>query len=301
MTGAASRVVLVTGGGRGLGRSHSLALAAAGNSVVVNDIGAALDGRGPLDASVARDVVDEIRRSGGEAVADHSDVATHDGAAAAVARTLEEYGGLDAVVHSAGILRDRTFAKLDPADFDAVIRVHLGSPAYVTHAAWSALSESGAGRVVLTSSAGGLFGQFGQSNYGAAKAALVGLLNVLRLEGARAGIAVNAIAPVATTRMTAPLLPAEVLSGLGPEHVSDLVAHLCSAGCEHSGLMLEVGAGLAARVQVMTSDVRAVPLDGADATMARLLDELVSLTDLRGFDDSPTALERLLDRARNSN
>jgi NAD(P)-dependent dehydrogenase (short-subunit alcohol dehydrogenase family) len=291
------RVVLVTGGGRGLGRSHALALAAAGNRVVVNDTGAALDGRGPLDATVAEVVADEIRRAGGTAVADSSDVATHDGAAAVVERTVGEYGGLDAVVHSAGILRDRTFAKLDLADFDEVTRVHLGSPAYVTHAAWRALSESDAGRVVLTSSSSGLFGQFGQSNYGSAKAALVGLLNVLRLEGARSGIAVNAIAPVAASRMTESLLPAGALGGLAPERVSGLVAHLASAECEHSGLMLEVGAGLAARVRVMTSDVRALPRDGDAAGMGRLLDELVSLTELEGFDDSPSALQRLLDHA----
>lgn len=292
------RVVLVTGGGRGLGRSHALALAAAGNTVVVNDTGTPLDGRSPGDPGVADLVAAEARRLGGTAIADPSDAATHDGAEALVDRTLRDFGRLDAVVHSAGILRDRTFARMEPADFDEVVRVHLGSPAYVTRAAWPALVESGSGRVVLTSSAGGLFGQFGQANYGSAKAALVGLLNVLRQEGARVGIAVNAIAPVATSRMTEPLLPAEVLAGLDPRHVSGVVTHLSSASCVHSGLILEVGAGLVARVQVMTSEAREAPADGDDEGMARLLDELVSLEDYQSFPDSPAALARLLDHAR---
>jgi NAD(P)-dependent dehydrogenase (short-subunit alcohol dehydrogenase family) len=292
------RVALVTGGGRGLGRSHALALAAAGNRVVVNDTGAALDGSDVTDPEAAARVVEEIRRAGGIGIADDSDVATHEGAQAAVDRALTEFSRLDAVVHSAGILRDRSFGKLEPEDFDAVLRVHLGSPAYVTHAAWNALGASGSGRVVLTSSAGGLFGQFGQANYGAAKAALVGLMNVLRLEGARKGIAVNTIAPVAATRMTKPLLPSEVVEGLGTASISDVVTFLGSPSCMHSGLILDVGAGLAARIRVMSSGVREIPADGDADQMNALLDELASLDDYEGYEDSPSALARLMDRAR---
>lgn len=292
------RVVVVTGGGRGLGRSHALLLTAQGHWVVVCDPGTALDGTGPVDPSVAEAVVAQVVAAGGTAVADVEDVGTHDGARAVVDRTLERFGRIDALVHSAGILRDRTFARMSLDDFDEVLRVHVGATTYLTSAAWSALRASGTGRVVLTSSAGGLFGQFGQTSYGTAKTALVGLLNVLRQEGARDGIAVNAIAPVATSRMTEPLLGPDVLAGLDPGHVSGLVAHLASDACRHSGLLLEVGAGLAARVQVMTSAARAVPAAGDDPAMAHLLDELVSLDDHRGYADSLAALERLLEAAR---
>ncbi|WP_209020539.1 SDR family NAD(P)-dependent oxidoreductase [Nocardioides sp. 1609] len=293
----------MTGGGRGLGRAHALALADASFAVVVNDTGAALDGTpvedpGPDVASVAEQVVAEVRGRGGTAVADDSDVADPDGGERAVRRAVEEYGGLDAVVHSAGILRDRSFAKLTPADFDAVVRVHLGGTAHTTRAAWPHLRESGSGRVVLTSSAGGLFGQFGQAGYGAAKAGLLGLANVLRLEGERHGIGVNVIAPVATTRMTEPLLPSDVLTGLDPVHVAGVVAHLCREECRHSGLVLELAAGLAAAVRVTTSSTREVPRADDVAGMGRLLDELASLDDGRPFDDSPAALDRMLRFAR---
>jgi NAD(P)-dependent dehydrogenase (short-subunit alcohol dehydrogenase family) len=290
-----ARAVLVTGGGRGLGRAHALALARAGCVVVVNDTGAALSGADP-DPAVAEAVVAEIRAAGGTAYADPTDVGSHDGAAAVVDRAVGELGGLDAVVHSAGILRDRSFRNLDLADFDEVVRVHLGAPTYVTKAAWPALRASGAGRVVLTSSAGGLFGQFGQANYGAAKAALLGLMNVLVQEGARDGIAVNTIAPVARTRMTESLLPEDALAGLDPDHVAGLVAHLASVECAHSGLLLEVGAGVAARVRVVTSQVRELPSEPGE--FPAYLDGLVGEDGGRSFADSPSAVARLVDRAR---
>lgn len=288
------RAVLVTGGGRGLGRAHALALARAGDLVLVNDTGGSLRGEGS-DPSVAESVVDEIRTAGGTAIADAGDVSTHAGAEAVVERAVAELGRLDAVVHSAGILRDRTFRNLDPVDFDEVVRVHLGATAYVTRAAWPALRTSGSGRVVLTSSAGGLFGQFGQANYGAAKAALLGLMNVLVQEGARDGVAVNTIAPVARTRMTESLLPEETLDGLGPEHVAGLVAFLASAACTHSGLLLEVAAGVVALARVFTTD--AVDLPGDPAALPTVLDALVADDSGRGYADSPAAVARFLTRA----
>lgn len=280
------RRVLVTGAGRGLGRAHALALAAGGASVVVNDTGAELDGTGgsaePADAVAA-----EIVAAGGTAFASHHDVATHDGAAAAVTFAEEVLGGLDAVVNSAGVLRDRTFAKMTLHDFDAV-RVHLGAAAYTTHAAWPALARSGSGRVVLTSSASGLYGQFGQANYAAAKMGLVGLLNVLKQEGARHGVLVNAIAPVAATRMTIPLLPKDVAARIAPELVSPVVAHLVSASCVDTGLVLEVGGGLVAAVRVVES--AAVPVGSAVA------EAIAAVRDAPGvsYPSSAAALERVL-------
>jgi NAD(P)-dependent dehydrogenase (short-subunit alcohol dehydrogenase family) len=270
------RVAVVTGAGRGLGRAHALALAQDGAVVVVNDTGAGLDGSG-LDGSgldgldgggLAQQVVDEITAAGGRALASTDDVGTHAGAAALVDRALDAFGRVDAVVNNAGILRDRTFAKMSLDDFDDVVRVHLGGAAYVTHAAWDALAASGDGRVVLTSSASGLYGQFGQANYAAAKSGMVGLVNVLRQEGARSGIRVNAIAPAALSRMTQDLLPREAHPGLGPERVSPLVAHLASADCQVSGWVLEVAAGLVARVQVVESEAVVLPATGTGVAHA---------------------------------
>jgi NAD(P)-dependent dehydrogenase (short-subunit alcohol dehydrogenase family) len=288
------RVVLVTGAARGLGRSHALAFAARGAAVVVNDSGAALDGTGGNPAAAGA-VVAEIRRAGGTAVADTSDISTHEGARAAVDTALGTFGRLDTLVANAGFLRDRTFAKMPLDDFDAVVRVHLAGAAYCVSAAWRALGASGSGRIVLTSSASGLYGQFGQANYGAAKMGLVGLLNVLTQEGSRAGVLVNAIAPVAASRMTEPLLAADALPGLAPERVSPLVVHLGSAGCRHGGLVLQVGAGKVARVQLVESDLRDLPSD--DDEVAAVVEGLALVTDGTAFRTSDEALARILTAA----
>lgn len=251
------RVGLVTGAGRGLGRAHAIDLAKQGMVVVVNDTGALLDGASSAE-NVAQSVADEISAAGGTAIVSTDDVSTHEGAAAAVAVALDNFGRLDVVVNNAGILRDRTFGKMSLDDFDAVIRGHLGGSAYVTHAAWEALGNSGTGRVIFTSSASGLYGQFGQANYASAKAAMVGLVNVLKQEGERSGIKVNAIAPAARTRMTEELLPPESLGGLGPDLVSPVVSYLASEECDISGWIIEVAAGLVARVQV--TETATVPI-----------------------------------------
>jgi len=285
------RVVLVTGAARGLGRSHALALAARGLAVVVDDTGAELDGRGG-DRGAAEAVAAQIRTTGGTAVATAADVATHDGAAEAVGAALAEFGRLDALVANAGILRDRTFAKMALDDFDAVVRVHLSAAAYCAKAAWPSLVASGSGRVVLTTSASGLYGQFGQANYAAAKLGLVGLVNVLKQEGARPGVLVNAIAPVAGTRMTEPLLPPAALGGLAPDLVSPVVAHLVSAECRQSGLVLEVGGGQVARVQLVESDLQELPAD--DDGVAAVVDGLAEVATGTPFPSSSDALARLL-------
>jgi NAD(P)-dependent dehydrogenase (short-subunit alcohol dehydrogenase family) len=246
-------------------------------AVAVCDTGAELDGSG-ADSAVAEAVAAEIAADGGYALATPADVATHDGAEAAVAATLEGFGRLDAVVNNAGILRDRSFGKLDHADFDAVVTGHLGASAYTTRAAWAALRESGSGRVVFTSSASGLFGQFGQANYAAAKLGLVGLMNDLKHEGERYGIRVNTIAPVAGTRMTEPLMDDATFAGMSPDLVAPVVAHLCSEACTYTGLVLQVAAGLISCVRIHETLALALSGPGAPGEEVRdLIAELVEL------------------------
>jgi NAD(P)-dependent dehydrogenase (short-subunit alcohol dehydrogenase family) len=288
------RVALVTGAGRGLGRSHALALAARGASIVVNDTGAETDGTGGSRA-VADAVVAEIAGAGGTAVASHHDVGTPEGASAAVELALSRFGRLDAVVNNAGILRDRSFGKLTAADFDAVVTGHLGASAYCTLAAWDALKASGSGRVVFTTSASGLYGLFGQANYGAAKAGLVGLMNALKLEGARAGILVNAVAPVAGTRMTEPLLSPELFSGLRPQLVTPVVVYLASEQCAETGLILQTGGGLVSRVQfVETEPMEIADEHVPDEDVADLVAELVGMEPGIPYPSANDALARML-------
>ena len=211
------RVAIVTGAGGGLGRCHALGLAARGAKVVVNDLG---PGGAPSE------VVEEIERAGGTAMADGADVTNADEVAAMVSRAQAEWGRIDILVNNAGILRDKSFAKMEIADFEKVVGVHLMGSAICTKAVWSGMRDRGYGRIVFTSSASGIYGNFGQANYGAAKAAMIGLMNVLHLEGAKYDIRVNVLAPTAATGMTAGLLPPEVAALLTPESVTPAVLFL---------------------------------------------------------------------------
>ena len=244
------RVAIVTGAGGGLGRSHALQLARQGAAVVVNDIGGAVDGSG-RDRGAAQAVVDEIEAAGGDAVASTNGVDTWDGGRAIVATALEAFGRVDVVVNNAGILRDTSFAKLTPDALEAVLAVHLAGAFHVTHAAWPYMAEQGHGRVVLTASGSGLYGNFGQSNYGAAKMGLVGLTRTLAIEGARKGITANAIAPLARSRMTEGLMPDELLARLDPDWVSPLVCWLASDSCTDTGHVYSVAGGYYARVAII--------------------------------------------------
>ncbi|SEM86334.1 SDR family oxidoreductase [Nonomuraea pusilla] len=243
------RVAIVTGAGHGLGRSHALLLAERGAKVVVNDLGGALDGTG-ASAGPAAEVVELITKNGGQAVASTDDVATPEGARAIVRSAIDAFGRLDIVVNNAGILRDKSFGKMTVEDFDAVIAVHVRGSYLVSQAAYPYMKEAGYGRVVNTSSPAGLFGNFGQANYSTAKMGLVGLTKTIAVEGARNGIRANAIAPIAWTRMTEALLPAEFEQKFTPERVSALVAYLVHDSCEVSGEVFSVGGGRVARVFV---------------------------------------------------
>ena len=242
------RVAIVTGAGGGLGRAHALLLARRGAKVVVNDLGGSRDGSGGGSA-MADAVVDQIRADGGTAVANYDSVATRAGGAAIVDAAVAEFGKVDIVVNNAGILRDKTFVKLEEGQLESVLDVHLKGAFYVTQPAFRLMKQAGYGRIVFTSSAAGLFGNFGQSNYGAAKMGLVGLSNVLALEGFKHGIQSNVIAPLARTRMTEDLL-GPLADSLAPEHVSPLVAWLCSEQCEETHKVYSVGGGRFAEVFV---------------------------------------------------
>jgi NAD(P)-dependent dehydrogenase (short-subunit alcohol dehydrogenase family) len=244
--GLAGRVVIVTGAGGGLGRSHALLLAERGAQVVVNDLGGSPDGTG-ADAGAAQVGVDEITAKGGTAVANRDSVSTPEGAQAIVASALDAFGRVDGVVNNAGILRDRSLAKMTPEDLELVLDVHLKGTIYVSQAAFPHMKEQGFGRFVHTSSAAGIFGNFGQSNYSAAKLGICGFSRTLAEEGARANITSNVIAPLALTRLTEELM-GDLGPHLQPELVSPLVVALLDPESTVSREVFSVGAGRYARV-----------------------------------------------------
>lgn len=233
------KVVIVTGAGGGLGRAHALLFAKHGARVVVNDLGGSAHGEG-ANASAADRVVAEIREAGGTAVANHDSVTDGD---KVVQNALDAFGRIDVVVNNAGILRDKTFAKMEDADWDLVYRVHVEGAYKVTHAAWPHMREQNYGRVIFTSSTSGIYGNFGQSNYGMAKLGLYGLTRTLAVEGRKNNILVNAIAPTGGTRMTEGLIPADVFELLKPELISPLVVFLGSEQCQETSGLFEVGGG----------------------------------------------------------
>jgi NAD(P)-dependent dehydrogenase (short-subunit alcohol dehydrogenase family) len=236
------QVVIVTGAGGGLGRSHALEFARRGAKVVVNDLGGSVDGSGGSSAA-AEAVVAEIKAAGGEAMADGASVTNDAGVAAMVERTMAAWGRIDVLICNAGILRDKSFSKMELADFTAVMDVHLLGTVKPLKAVWEIMRTQNYGRVVVTTSSSGLYGNFGQSNYGAAKLALVGLMNTLRLEGAKNDIRINAISPVAATRMTEHLMPKEMSEKLAPELVTPGVVYLASKDGPN-GSILTAGAGV---------------------------------------------------------
>lgn len=253
MSGVADRVVIVTGAGGGLGRSYARFLAANGALVVVNDLGGARDGSGS-GSSMADAVVDEIRADGGRAVANYSSVATAEGAGEIVQTALDEFGAVHGIVSNAGILRDGAFHKMAQENWGAVLQVHLYGGYHITRAAWPHLREQSFGRIVVATSTSGLYGNFGQANYGAAKAGLVGLINTLAIEGAKYNITANAIAPLAATRMTADIAPQEVLDKLNPDLVAPAVGYLMSEQNSDTGSVFVVGGGLVQRVAQFQND-----------------------------------------------
>ena len=242
------RVCVVTGAGGGLGRTYALELASRGAKVVVNDLGGAADGTG-ASTSMADAVVKEIEEAGGTAVANHDSVSTPEGGEAIIQTALANFGQVDVVINNAGILRDKTFAKLSPQELEIVLDVHLKGAFYVSQPAFRVMKERGYGRFLFTASAAGIFGNFGQTNYGAAKMGLVGLSNVLAVEGQKYEIRSNVIAPIARTRLTEQLL-GPLAEALDPQGVTPLACYLVSEDCELTHEVFSVGGGRFARIFV---------------------------------------------------
>ncbi len=240
------RVAIITGAGGGLGRTYALMLAERGASVIVNDLGGAADGTGS-GSSMADAVVKEITEKGGKAAANYDSVSTPEGGEGIVKSAIDNFGKVDIVINNAGILRDKTFAKLEPKNLEAVIDVHLKGAFFVTQPAFRVMKENNYGRIVFAASGAGIFGNFGQSNYGAAKMGLVGLSNVLAVEGAKNNIKCNVIAPIAKTRLTESLL-GPMADALEPEFVTPLVAYLVSEECQLTHEIFDVGGGRYARI-----------------------------------------------------
>jgi len=294
------RVVVITGAGGGLGRAHALELARRGAQVLVNDLGGALDGTG--SSSCAADwVVEEITAFGGIAVANHDSVATWEGGQAIVQAAVDAFGRVDVLVNNAGILRDKAFHKMDQTMIDPVIDVHLKGALYVSQPAFALMRQQRYGRIINTSSASGMFGSFGQANYGAAKAGLAGLTRVLAIEGSGNGIKVNAIAPIASTRMTADFL-GDLAAQVPPESVSPLVAFLAHEQCSVNGHVYSVAGGRIARIFVSETPGVVLPQNTPEAVSANL--SLIDEMDVDGchqpwsLDDEITIVAKALSQAR---
>ena len=280
------RVVIITGAGGGLGRSHALELARRGARILVNDPGSAVDGSGSSTFAADR-VVEEITALGGIAAPNRDSVATSEGGQAIVQAALEAFGRVDVLINNAGILRDKAFHHMDAAMIDSVIDVHLKGALFVSQPAFRAMRAQGYGRIVNTSSASGLFGNFGQANYGAAKAGLAGLTRVLAIEGAGHGIRVNAIAPVAATRMTQDIL-GDLVAKVAPESVSPMVAFLAHEDCPVNGHVYSVAGGRIARIVV--AETHGVVLTENTPEAIRDLLPLIDELDVSEYDE-PSSLE----------
>ncbi|MCE5283121.1 MAG: SDR family NAD(P)-dependent oxidoreductase, partial [Deltaproteobacteria bacterium] len=247
------RVAIITGAGGGLGRVYALEFAKRGAKIVVNDLGGARDGSGEGSQTPAQKVVEEIKALGGEAIPNYDNVATVEGGERIVKAALDAYGTVDILINNAGILRDKSLLKMEADTWQAVLDVHLGGAYHVTRPAFAVMKEKGYGRIVMTTSAAGLYGNFGQTNYSAAKMALVGFMNTLKIEGAKYDIKVNTVAPIAASRLMADILPPEMLEKMKPEFVAPLVLYLASEKCPVTGRIYNAGVGYYGRAAMMTA------------------------------------------------
>lgn len=282
------RVAIVTGAGGGLGRTHALLLAKRGAKVVVNDLGGTMDGSGS-GTTAADKVVDEIKAAGGEAVASYDSVDNWETAAKIVATAKDAFGKLDIVINNAGILRDVSFVKMTEEDWNKVLHVHLFGTMNVSKAAWPLLRENNYGRVVNTTSVAGLYGNFGQVNYSAAKMGIVGLTKALAQEGGKYNIRCNCIAPIAKSRMTETMTPPDILKNLLPEYVTPMVAYLASEKCEDTGQVYAAGAGYFSRIAVM--EAKGIALDVGKISIESIAEQWGAINDMAGASAYPNAME----------
>ncbi len=271
------QVAIVTGAGGGLGRSHALELARRGAKVVVNDLGGAMDGTGG-SSDAAEKVVSEIKAAGGEAISNGGSVSDRSGAKSMVEDAMSAWGRVDVLINNAGILRDKSFSKIELDDFQIVVDVHLMGAVYCTHAVWPIMREQNYGRILMTTSPTGLYGNFGQTNYGAAKLAQVGFMNSLKIEGAKNNVHTNTIAPIAATRMTESLIPEEVQSKLAPESVTPAALFLVSEDAPNGVIMQAEGGRFSVASIVENTGANL----GADATPEDIASNFDMISDLEG-------------------
>jgi len=287
------KVAIVTGAGAGLGRAHALGFAERGAKVVVNDFGGARDGTGgSSDAALA--VVEEIRRAGGTAMADGANVADYEQVQAMVKRAAAEFGRVDILVNNAGILRDKSFAKLEMRDISAVLDVHLMGSINCSKAVWEIMREQGYGRIVMTTSSSGMYGNFGQANYGAAKMGVIGLMNALTTEGRKSNIKVNTIAPVAATRMTADILPEAMLQRIQPERVTPAVLFLASDEAPSKTIVAAGGGAFAAATVVETEPVLLPDDEVTPEGVAARFGDIANWSTARAYDESGHQVQAFL-------
>lgn len=283
------RVAIVTGAGGGLGRAHAILLAAKGAKVVVNDLGGAADGSG-AGSEMADKVVEEIKAAGGEAVPNYDGVDTFEGGQKIVQTAVDAFGKVDILINNAGILRDKSFMKMEEEPWDKIFAVHVKGAFNVTKAAFPIMRENTFGRIIMTTSAAGLYGNFGQTNYGSAKMALVGFMSSLKLEGAKYNVLVNTLAPFAGSRLTATVMPPDLLEKLAPEMISPLVAYLCSEECQESGSIFTAGGGYFARVAIVEGPGHSFGTAG-EITAEMIRDAMDKIKNMEGAKEFANATE----------
>ena len=286
------RVAIVTGAGGGLGRAHALLLASRGAKVVVNDLGGARDGSGAGGHNMADVVAQEIKDAGGEAVANYDGVDTAAGGENIVKTAMDAFGKVDICIANAGILRDRAFHNLTEEDWDKIFAVHVKGSFNVIQPAFRIMRQNNYGRIIVTTSNAGLYGNFGQANYSAAKTAVLGFASTLELEGAKYNIKANVIAPVAASRLTEDVMPPQVLEQLKPELVSPVVAYLCSEECQVSGNIFTAGGGYVGRAAIVEGKGAVLP----NPTIEDIRDNFARITDMSGAEEFTNAFDEVSKR-----
>ena len=285
-----NKVAVVTGAGGGLGKAYALLLAARGAKVVVNDLGGTFDGSGS-DATPAQQVVDEIKAAGGEAVANYDSVAEWESAQKIINTAVKSYGRLDILINNAGILRDKSILKMEMEDYRKIMSVHLDGTFFCSKAAFAIMKEQAYGRIVSTASAAGLYGNFGQTNYGAAKMGIAGMMNSVAQEGARYNIKANTIVPTAGTRLTFTVMPEDVIGKVKPEFVAPAVAWLCSEECNETARMISAGGGYFSRAAVVEGP--GVVFDSTkEITVEMFVEKLDQIMSLEGGREFASAMEQ---------